>query len=62
MASLAVLGGFLVYGVKENKVKHLFTVDEMSLAVGLHETVEAIARNRITPPLAVVPTPGAEPC
>ena len=56
MASLAVLGGFLVYGVKEDKVKHLFTVDEMHLAVGLHETVEAIARSRITPPLAVVPT------
>jgi hypothetical protein len=56
MASLAVQGGFLVYGVKEDKVKHLFTVDEMDLTVGLHETVDAIARSRITPPLAVVPT------
>jgi|GEM_PF-2626269 len=61
MASLAVLGGFLVYGVKEDKVQHLFTVDEMSLAVGLHETVEAIAHKRITPPLAVVPTPVPNP-
>jgi hypothetical protein len=61
MASLAVLGGFLVYGVKEDKVKHLFTVDEMGLEVGLHETVEAIAHNRITPPLTVVPTPVPNP-
>jgi hypothetical protein len=50
------MGGFLIYGVKEDKVKHLFTVDEMHLTVGLHETVEAIARNRITPPLTIVPT------
>ena len=35
MASLAILGGFLVYGVKEDKAKHLFTVDEMQLSVGL---------------------------
>ena len=56
MASLAVLGGFLVYGVKEDKAKHLFTADEMHLTVGLHETVETIARNRITPPLTIVPT------
>lgn len=38
MASMAELGGFLVYGVKEDKAKHTFTVDEMSLTVGLHET------------------------
>ena len=56
MASLAVLGGFMVYGVKEDKAKHLFTADEMHLTVGLHETVETIARNRITPPLTIVPT------
>ena len=56
MASLAVLGGFLVYGVKEDKIKHLFTVDEIHLTVGLHETVEAIARNRTTPPLTIMPT------
>jgi len=56
MASMAELGGFLVYGVREDKAKHTFTVDEMSLPVGLHETVDAIARDRITPPLTVVPT------
>lgn len=56
MASLAVVGGYLVYGVKEDKVRHHFTVDEMHLPVGLHETVEAIALSRITPSLAVVPT------
>lgn len=56
MASMAELGGFLVYGVKEDKAKHAFTVDEMSLPVGLHETVDAVARDRITPLLAVMPT------
>lgn len=56
MASMAELGGFLVYGVKEDKVRHLFTPDEMMLPVGLHEAVDAVARSRITPQLAVVPT------
>jgi hypothetical protein len=56
MASMAECGGYLIYGVKENKVRHTFTVDEMPLPVGLHETVDAVARDRITPPLAVVPT------
>jgi hypothetical protein len=56
MASMAELGGFLVYGVKEDKAKHTFSVDEMSLPVGLHETVDAVARDRITPTLTVVPT------
>ena len=51
MASMAVLGGVVIYGVAENKAKHLFVVDPMSLPVGLHETVDAVARDRITPPL-----------
>lgn len=56
MASMAERGGYLVYGVKEDKARHTFTVDEMPLPVGLHETVDAVARDRITPPLTVVPT------
>ena len=56
MASMAERGGFLIYGVKEDKARHTFTVDEMPLPVGLHETVDAVARDRITPPLTVVPT------
>jgi hypothetical protein len=56
LASMAVLGGYLVYGVKEDKARHLFEVDDMQLPVGLHETVDAVARDRITPPLSVVPT------
>jgi hypothetical protein len=56
MASMAELGGYLVYGVREDKVNHAFIVDEMPLPVGLHETVDAIARDRITPPLTVVPS------
>jgi len=55
MASMAVLGGYLVYGVDEDKGKHLFTVDAMPLPVGLHETVDAVARSRITPVLTVAP-------
>jgi hypothetical protein len=38
MASMAVLGGYLVYGVAEDKSRHVFTVDVMSLPTGLHET------------------------
>jgi hypothetical protein len=56
MASMAERGGYLIYGVKENKAGHTFTVDKMPLPVGLHETVDAVARDRITPSLAVVPT------
>jgi hypothetical protein len=56
MASMAELGGFLVYGVREDKINHAFVVDEMPLPVGLHETADAIARDRITPPLTVVPS------
>jgi hypothetical protein len=56
MASMAEAGGFLVYGVKEDKGRHTFTPDEMDLPAGLHETVDAIARNRITPALNGIPT------
>lgn len=56
MASMAVHGGYLVYGVGEDKAKHTFHVDEIPLEVGLHETVDAVARSRITPALYVVPT------
>jgi hypothetical protein len=58
---MAVLGGYLVYGVKEDKARHLFEVDDMQLPVGLHETVDAVARDRITPPLSVVPTLAPNP-
>jgi hypothetical protein len=61
MASMAERGGFLVYGVKENKASHTFSVDEMPLPVGLHETVDQVARDRITPPLSGVPTPVPNP-
>jgi hypothetical protein len=61
LASMAVLGGYLVYGVKEDKARHLFEVDDMQLPAGLHETVDAVARDRITPPLSVVPTLAPNP-
>lgn len=56
LASMAERGGYLVYGVKEDKVNHAFVVDEMVLPTGLHETVDQVARDRITPPLPVIPT------
>ena len=56
LASMSERGGFLVYGVKEDKARHTFTVDEMDLPVGLHETVDSVARSRVTPPLSVMPT------
>jgi len=55
LASMAVFGGYLVYGVAEDKTNHLFTVDPMSLPVGIHETIDTIARDRITPSLFVTP-------
>jgi hypothetical protein len=61
MASMAIHGGFLVYGVSEDKAKHLFRVDPMKLPVGLHETVDEVARSRITPQLLVSPTPVSDP-
>jgi hypothetical protein len=61
MASMAPLGGYLVYGVREDKAGHGFEVDEMELPVGLHETVDAVARDRITPSLTVIPTPVPNP-
>jgi hypothetical protein len=61
MASMAPMGGYLVYGVKEDKDRHLFEVDEMPLPVGLHETVDAVAQDKITPALTVVPTLVHEP-
>lgn len=55
MASMAVHGGYLVYGVAEDKLKHLFTADPMDLPAGLHETVDAVARDRVDPALSVIP-------
>jgi hypothetical protein len=56
MASMAETGGWLVYGVREDKKGHAFAVVDMELPVGLHETVDQIARSRITPSLTVLPT------
>lgn len=61
MASMAVHGGYLVYGVAEDKAKHVFSADPMNLPVGLHETVDAIARDRVTPALSVIPNLVADP-
>jgi hypothetical protein len=40
----------------EDKANHHVEVCEMNLPVGLHETVDAVARDTITPALSVVPT------
>jgi hypothetical protein len=56
LASLAIRGGFLVYGVHEDKQNHIFTVVEMDLPTQLDQTIDQVARARITPALYVIPT------
>lgn len=56
LASLAVYGGFLIYGVRENKANHTFTVVDMELPRNLDQQVVNAARTRITSPLEVEPT------
>lgn len=56
LASLAVRGGYLVFGVEEDKVNHTFTVVDMPLPPHLDQTIDQIARDLISPPLLVAPT------
>lgn len=56
LASLAVRGGFLVFGVAEDKTKGAFTVQDMPLPAGLDVTIDQVARDQIDPPLLVAPT------
>jgi hypothetical protein len=55
MASFGVRGGYLIFGVHEDKEKHEFTAVEMELPSHIDQTVEQIAQARIRPPLSVVP-------
>lgn len=56
LASLAVRGGYLVFGVHEDKQNHSFTVAEMDLPAQLDQTIDQVARARVLPELYVVPT------
>lgn len=56
LASLAVRGGYLVFGVEEDKASHTFAVADMPLPAHLDQTVDQVARDLITPPLLVTPT------
>ena len=56
LASLAVRGGYLVFGVEEDKAGHAFTVVDMPLPAHLDQTVDQVARDLINPPLLVAPT------
>ena len=56
LASLAVHGGYLIFGVEEDKVAHAFTVVDMPLPAHLDQTVDQVARDFTTPPLLVTPT------
>ena len=56
LASMAVRGGYLVFGVEEDKASHTFTVVDMPLPAHLDQTVDQVARDLITPPLLVTPT------
>ena len=56
LASLAVRGGYLVFGVEEDKAAHTFTVVNIPLPAHLDQTVNQVARDFIDPPLLVAPT------
>ena len=55
LASLAVRGGYLVFGVHEDKQNHSFSVAEMDLPPHLDQTIDQVARARVTPELYVAP-------
>ncbi len=55
MASMAVRGGYLVYGVAEDKINHTFAAHPIDLPVGIAETIDQVARDLVTPPLLVMP-------
>lgn len=56
LASLAVRGGYLIFGVEEDKASHTFTVVDMPLPAHLDQSVDQVARDFIDPPLLVAPT------
>lgn len=56
LASLAERGGYLVFGVEEDKATRTFTVVDMPLPAHLDQTVDQVARDFIDPPLLVAPT------
>lgn len=56
LASLAERGGYLVFGVEEDKAAHTFTVVNMPLPAHLDQTIDQVARDFIDPPLLVAPT------
>lgn len=61
LASLAVRGGCLIFGVEEDKANHTFTVVDMPLPAHLDQTADQVARDLIDPPLLVTPTLLANP-
>lgn len=56
LASLSVRGGYLIFGVEEDKASHTFTVVDMPLPAHLDQTVDQVARDFIDPPLLAAPT------
>jgi hypothetical protein len=56
LASLAERGGYLIFGVDEDKQNHSFTVVDMPLPAQLDQAIDQVARTLITPPLLVTPT------
>src|SRR5947207_8499173 len=47
MASMAVRGGYLIYGVAEDKTNHTFSAYSIDLPVGIAETIDQIARDLV---------------
>lgn len=56
LASLAVRGGYLIFGVEEDKVSHTFKVVDMPIPAHLDQTADQVARDFVDPPLIVAPT------
>lgn len=50
LASLAVRGGYLIFGVEEDKASHKFTVVDTPLPAHLDQAVDQVARDFIDPP------------
>lgn len=61
MAAMAVYGGFLVVGVEEDKKAKTFTPYPAPLYPGMRESIDALARDLVNPPVYVEITEAEDP-
>lgn len=60
-AMLAIRGGYLIYGIAENKTNHTFRVTPIRIPEGLVDTVVQVVREWTAPHLTVLPELLLEP-